>query len=38
MEPWRIFRTEVAESHHFEEELNPDPHKSEKLDPDSDQH
>jgi hypothetical protein len=34
MEPWRVCRPVVADSHHFEEELDPDPQKSEKLDPD----
>ncbi len=35
-EPWRVYRPVVANSNHFEEELDPgpDPHKSEKLDPD----
>jgi hypothetical protein len=36
MEPWRVCRTVVADSHHFDEEQDPDPdpHLSEKLDPD----
>jgi hypothetical protein len=25
MEPWRVCRPVVAESHHFEEEKDPDP-------------
>jgi hypothetical protein len=36
MEPWRVYRTVVADSNHFdkEQDLDPDPHYSEKLDPD----
>jgi hypothetical protein len=34
MEPWRFYRPVVADSHYFEEELDLDPHWSEKLDPD----
>jgi hypothetical protein len=26
MEPWRVLRPVVADSHHFEEELDPDSH------------
>ncbi len=33
MEPWRACRPVVADLHHFDED--PDPHLSEKLDPDS---
>ncbi len=33
MEPWRVYRPVVADSHHFEEKLDPDPHFSENLDP-----
>jgi hypothetical protein len=34
--PWRMYRTVVADSHHFEKELDPgpDPHFRGKLDPD----
>jgi hypothetical protein len=28
----------VADTHHFEEELDPDPHLSKMLDPDPDRH
>jgi hypothetical protein len=36
MEPWRVYIPVVADFHHIEEELvsGPDPHLSEKLDPD----
>jgi hypothetical protein len=36
MEPWRVFRPVVANSHHIEDWLvsGPDPHLSENLDPD----
>jgi hypothetical protein len=40
MELWRVYKPVVADFHHFEEELDsdlnphPDPHLSEKLDPD----
>ncbi len=34
MEPLRVYRQVVADSHHFEEELDPDPNQCEKLDPD----
>ncbi len=36
MKPWRVYRPAVADSYHFDEEQDPDPHKSEKLytDPD----
>ena len=38
MEPWNVCRTMVADSHHFEEELDPDPdpRESRKLDQDPD--
>jgi hypothetical protein len=37
MEPWRVYRPVVADSHvAFEGELDPDPHKSEMLDSDPD--
>ncbi len=32
MEAWRVYRTVVADSHHFDEEPDPEPHDSEKLD------
>jgi hypothetical protein len=35
MEPWRVYRIVNADSHNFEEELDPVPHESEKLDPDT---
>jgi hypothetical protein len=40
MELWWVYRPVVADSLHFEEELDldPDPHLSEKLDPDPDQY
>jgi hypothetical protein len=34
MERYRVYRKVNADSHNFEEELDPDPHESEKLDPD----
>jgi hypothetical protein len=34
MEPWRVCRPKVADSHHFDEEQDPDPHLNEKSDPD----
>ncbi len=36
MEPWRVCRAEVADSHHFDEEQDPDPDPlySDKSDPD----
>jgi hypothetical protein len=34
MEPWRVCRQVVADSHHFVEEQDPDPHQSEKSDQD----
>jgi hypothetical protein len=34
MEPWRACRPVVADSHHLDEEQDPDPHCSEKLHPD----
>ncbi len=38
MEPWRVYRPVVADSHNFDEEqdLDPDPHENEKLDLDPD--
>jgi hypothetical protein len=33
MKPWRVDRLVVADSHHFAEEQDPDPHLSEKSDP-----
>jgi hypothetical protein len=36
MEPWRVRRLVVADFHDFEDELDPEPHKSEKLDSDRD--
>jgi hypothetical protein len=35
MEPWQVYRPVVADSHRFDEEQDPDPdpHSSEKLDP-----
>ncbi len=33
MEPWMVCRPVVADSHHFDEAQDPDPHKCEKLDP-----
>jgi hypothetical protein len=38
MEPRRVYRPVVADSHHFDEEQDPYPHESEKLNPDPDQH
>jgi hypothetical protein len=34
MEPWRVCRPVVADSHHADEELNLGPDRSEKLNPD----
>jgi hypothetical protein len=34
MEPWRLCRPVVADSHHFDEEQDPNPLKREKSDPD----
>ncbi len=34
-EPWMVYRPVVADSFHFEKELDPDPHLSKTLDPDS---
>jgi hypothetical protein len=34
IELWRANRPVAADSHHLEEELDPDPHKSEMLNPD----
>ncbi len=31
MESWRLYRPVVADSHHFEEELDPDQHLKSKL-------
>ncbi len=38
MDPWRVYRLVVTNSHHFDEEQDPDPnmHLSEKLDTDPD--
>ncbi len=36
MEPWRISRPVVADSYHFDEEKDPDPHLSEQRGPDLD--
>ncbi len=33
MEPWRFCRPVVVDSHHFDEDQDPDPHEIEKLDP-----
>jgi hypothetical protein len=33
MKPWRVDRRVVADSHHFAEEQDPDPHLNEKSDP-----
>jgi hypothetical protein len=33
-EPWSVCRQIVAEQHHFDEEQDPEPHQSEKSDPD----
>jgi hypothetical protein len=46
MEPWRVYRPLVVDSHHFDddqldsylhenEKVDPDPHSSVKLDPDA---
>jgi hypothetical protein len=32
--PWSVYRPAVADSHHFDEEQDPDPHLIEVLDPD----
>jgi hypothetical protein len=32
--PWSVYRPVVADSHHFDEEQDPDPHLNEMLDPD----
>ncbi len=34
MEPWRVHRSEVADSYNFDEEQDPDPHWSDGMDPD----
>ncbi len=34
IESWRVYGIVNADSHYFEEELDPVPHESEKLDPD----
>ncbi len=34
MEPWRVLRPGVADSDHFDEELDPDPRQRETSDPD----
>ncbi len=31
---WRVYRPVVGDSHHFDEEQEPEPFKSDKLDPD----
>jgi hypothetical protein len=31
MEPWKVYRIVVADSHHFEEELDPDPDESDRI-------
>jgi hypothetical protein len=33
MEPWRVCKLVVADSHLFDEEQDPDPHLSDKSDP-----
>jgi hypothetical protein len=33
IEPWEVYRPEVADSHHFDKGQDPDPHYSEKSDP-----
>jgi hypothetical protein len=33
MEPLRVYKPVVADSHHLNEKQDPDQHKSEKLDP-----
>ncbi len=33
MEPWRAYSPVFADSHHFDEEQDSDPHSGEKLDP-----
>jgi hypothetical protein len=38
MESWRALRPAVIDSHHFNEEQDSDPHKSEKLDPEPEPH
>ncbi len=35
MELWRVFRQVVTNTYNFDEKQDPDPHESEKLDPDS---
>ncbi len=34
MEPWRVFIPVIADSHHLNEEQDPHPHDSEKMNPD----
>jgi hypothetical protein len=36
IEPWRVYRPAVEDSHHFDKDpdLDRDPYRSEKLDPD----
>ncbi len=34
MEPWRLYISVFTDSHHFDEEQDPDPHLREKKDPD----
>ncbi len=31
MEPWKVYRIVVADSHHSEEELDPDPDESDRI-------
>jgi hypothetical protein len=31
---WRVYMTVVADSHHFDQDPDPDPHQNEKSDPD----
>ncbi len=34
LEPWRVCRPVVADSHHFDEEQDPNTHLKEKMNPD----
>jgi hypothetical protein len=34
MVPWRVLRLVIADSQHFDEEQDPNPHQSKKSDPD----
>jgi hypothetical protein len=38
MEPWRVCRTVVAETHNLGKKQDPDPHRSQKSDLDPDPH